>query len=673
MGRLARLLIGKPKDVKASGILHQLALIPLLAWVGLGADGLSSSAYGPEEAFRALGEYKGLAVFLALSTAATIFVIAYGYNRIIEQFPSGGGGYVVTSKVLGPRFGVISGSALLVDYVLTIAISMASGADAVLSFVPAEFHGYKVLFAGLGIFSLGLLNIRGIRESVLAISPIFFAFIVTHVVVLGAVIAGHASDIGRVASEVDANVRSSFTVLGVAGALHLLVRAYSLGGGSFTGIEAVCNGVPIMREPRVETAKRTMMLMATSLAVMASGIIVAYLLMDVSPVAGKTMNAVLIDRVAGGWTLEGMSVGKAFVVVALLSEAGLLLIAAQAGLVAGPRVMANMATDSWWPHRFAALSDRLTMRNGVVVMSLCAMAAVFYTGGKVSQLVVMYSINVFIDFSLSNGAMVVYWAQHRHREIHWWKHTMMHLLATLLCMTILVMTVLEKFGEGAWLTVVITFGVVVLCFEIRRHYRLVSRAVERLDKALPGPERPAGREHYEDLLVNEPVRGAIDPEKPVAIVFVGRYSALGRRTVTSLLRLFPGHFHGVVFVSIAIVDSDTFKGVFEIQSLEARTRGELERYQKFAAALGLTSESATATGAEIALEAEKVVKDLAARFPNNIVVAGQLIFEEDTVWTRLLHNETAFLIQRQLQHIGIPMIVLPDRLDLKPAPASANA
>src|SRR6185295_7069577 len=131
-----------------------LSLIALLAWVGLGADGLSSSAYGPDESFRALGEHTGLAVFLALATALTVFVISYGYSRIIEQFPSGGGGYVVASKLLGPRVGVVSGAALLVDYVLTITVSVASGADAIFSFLPPSCLPYKLPVAYAGIVLL---------------------------------------------------------------------------------------------------------------------------------------------------------------------------------------------------------------------------------------------------------------------------------------------------------------------------------------------------------------------------------------------------------------------------------------------------------------------------------------------------------------------------------------
>src|SRR3989441_4905909 len=142
--RLRRVVFGAPKDVRDPNAFHQLSLVALLAWVGLGADGLSSSAYGPEEAYRQLGEHTYLALLLACATALTVFIISYAYSRIIEHFPHGGGGYVVASELLGPKLGVVSGCALLVDYVLTITVSIAGGGDAVFGVFPQEFHQYKL-------------------------------------------------------------------------------------------------------------------------------------------------------------------------------------------------------------------------------------------------------------------------------------------------------------------------------------------------------------------------------------------------------------------------------------------------------------------------------------------------------------------------------------------------
>ena len=138
-----------PRDLKEASIFHKLSLIPLLAWIGLGADGLSSSSYGPEEAFRALGNHTYLALFLALATAFTVFVISYAYSRIIEHFPHGGGGYIVATHTIGQTAGIISGCALLVDYVLTITVSLASCGDAIFSFLPMQYHMFKVPFVSV--------------------------------------------------------------------------------------------------------------------------------------------------------------------------------------------------------------------------------------------------------------------------------------------------------------------------------------------------------------------------------------------------------------------------------------------------------------------------------------------------------------------------------------------
>jgi amino acid transporter len=676
---VGRLVFGAPKDVKDPEAFHKLSLIALLAWVGLGADGLSSSAYGPDEAFRALGEHTGLAFFLALATAGTVFIISYGYTRIIEHFPTGGGGYVVASHLLGARVGVVSGAALLVDYVLTITISIASGADAVFSFLPPDALAWKLPTIGFGLVVLTVMNIRGVKESVTTLVPVFATFLITHAVLLLVAIGGHLGAIAETTREVRASVHHSGSMLGTVGLLALFVRAYSMGGGTYTGIEAVSNGVAMMREPRVQTAKRTMMLMAASLAVTAGGILVAYLLVHAHPEPGKTMNAVLLDRVAGHWQLAGIPIGQGFVVVSLLSEGALLFVAAQAGFLDGPRVMANMATDSWLPHRFAALSDRLSMRNGILIMSAAAFGALAYTRGDVGRLVVMYSINVFVTFSLSNLAMSTFWIRHRKEHPDWKRHLPAHLLALALCVTILGITVYEKFGEGGWLTLLITAALIAVCFSIRSHYKHVRKALAQLDLDLPSPhevERESLRQVADspEQFAAGPISGLEehhdrrdpDTQKPVAILFVGGYSGLGRHALLTLLRMFPGHFEGVVFLSVAVVDSESFKGPDQLSALEAGVRANLLRYERYAHTLGLKASSAYAVGTEVPVEGEKVAVALSARYPRALFVAGQLIFKDDTFWKRVLHNETAFMVQHRLQHKGIPMIVVPVRIDLAP-------
>ncbi len=197
--------------------------------------------------------------------------------------------------------------------------------------------------------------------------------------------------------------------LGIGGMLLLILRAYSMGAGTYTGIEAVSNGLPILREPKVKTGKRTMRYMAASLAFTVMGLMIAYLLYRVVPQSGKTLNAVLFETMTKDWGKGGV----VFVLVTLLSEAVLLLVAAQTGFLDGPRVLSNMALDRWFPTKFAMLSDRLVTQNGILLMGGAALVTMVLTNGSVNYLVVLYSINVFITFFLSQLGMVRHWWQVR--------------------------------------------------------------------------------------------------------------------------------------------------------------------------------------------------------------------------------------------------------------------
>jgi amino acid transporter len=183
--RLKHRFIGAPRNINEPSLFHKISLIPVLAWIGLGADGLSSSSYGPEEAFKALGPHTYLAIFIAIATAFTVFIIAYAYSRIIERFPHGGGGYMVSTHTISTSAGVVSGSALLVDYILTITISLAACGDAIFSYLPVTFLAYKLPFVMGLIILLVFLNLRGMKESVTFLAPIFITFVVTHILLIG--------------------------------------------------------------------------------------------------------------------------------------------------------------------------------------------------------------------------------------------------------------------------------------------------------------------------------------------------------------------------------------------------------------------------------------------------------------------------------------------------------
>ncbi len=650
MKRVLRWVLGAPRNLFDPETYHKISLVALLAWVGLGADGLSSSAYGPDEAFRALGEHTYLAVALALATGLTVFIISFAYSRIIEHFPYGGGGYVVAGRTLGPRFGVVSGCALLVDYVLTVSVSIASGVDQVFSVLPPQAIQYKLMAAALVIGVLVLLNLRGVKESVAVLTPIFALFLLTHAVLIFGGIAMHAVDIPRVASEVHGSFQLGLSTLGLVGMTRLFMRAYAMGGGTYTGIEAVSNGLQIMREPKVETGKRTMAYMAASLALTAGGILLCYLLFHASPEPGKTMNAVLLERFAGGWRPFGLPVGHLFVVLTLAAEAGLLFVAAQAGFIDGPRVMSNMAHDSWLPHRFAQLSDRLTMKNGVFLIGMASLATLFYTKGNITALVTMYSINVFLTFSLTETGMCRFWIRRRHKLPEWKTSLPIHLIGLLLCSSILAIVVVEKFAHGAWMTLALTTALIGVCFWIHAHYTRVQANLDRLEQSFKGLPSDANEER--------PLRRAL----PTAVMLVGHYGGLGIHGVLTVLKLFPDHFKNVIFLSIGVIDAASVKGIEEAERVRQRTREDLLKYVKLARGLGVAADFRMSIGVDVLEEAERLCRDLAEDFQNVMVFANKLIFEDERWYQRILHNETAYQLQRRLQFAGLNSMVLPVRV-----------
>jgi amino acid transporter len=644
--RLKRLLFGKPRDLAETSIFHRLSLIPILAWVGLGADGLSSSSYGPEEAFRALGQHTYLAFGLALGTALTVIIIALSYSRIIEEFPSGGGGYLVASKLLGKRLGVVSGCALLVDYILTIAVSITAAGDALFSTLPLEWHAARLPVLIFLIIALTILNIRGVKESVLTLAPIFFLFLITHALLIGIGIISHADNVPAIVQSASDGFRTDYSTLGLGGILSIFIYAYSLGGGTYTGLEAVSNGMPIMREPRVHTARKTMLYMAVSLSLTAAGLLVCYLLWNITPEPGKTLNAVLANRVAGDSPL-----GQIFVVTTMVAAGAILIVGAQAGFLDGPRVLANMAVDSWVPHRLSALSERLTTMNGIVLMGLAALAVLLYTGGNIHSLVVMYSINVFLTFSLSMLGMWRLWF--RRKGITFRKRRLaLFAVAFLLCATILIITMTEKFTEGGWMTILITGAVALLCFAIHAHYKGVWVRLEKLNAI------------FADLPSGEPKSPVAEPNPKdnTAAILVGGYSGLGVHTLLAIFRAFPRQYKNLIFISVGVVDSGEMKGADQIETLKQRIEESLKKYVRLANNLGYPATYRMSIGTDVADEALTLCLQASKDFPNIAFFAGKLVFKQESWYHGLLHNQTAFSLQRSLWWEGKTMVILPVRV-----------
>ena len=651
--RLKELFFGKPKDPLDPRVFHNISLIAFFAWIGLGADGLSSSCYGPEEAFLALGRYSHLAILLAIAVAATVFILSASYSQIIELFPTGGGGYLVATKLIGPYSGLVSGCALLVDYVLTVAMSVAASIDAIISFLPPEFHAWKLTSTVAVLLILIALNLRGIKESVMVLMPIFAVFVITHFIIILYGIFSHGSHLSPLIVDTITETRAGISEIGIFAMLFIFMRAFSLGGGTFTGIEAVSNGIQILREPRVATGKRTMMYMAFSLAFMAGGILVSYLLNDIHRVPGQTLNAALVHRLTDGWPF-----GQVFFLVTLISEGALLLVGAQAGFIDGPRVMSNMAIDNWFPRRFKNLSDRLVIKDGIAVVGLAALAVVLYTRASIKILVVMYSINVFITFSLSQFAMVQHWIQERKGT--WLRKLSVNITGLFVTMGILIVTATVKFKEGGWVTIVITTLLVFFCLWVRRHYAQTSRALRHLDEILS------------DLPLSE---SASQPKKlaqqPTAVLMVNGYNGMGVHSYLAIHRSFPGHFKNFVFISVGVIDSDRFKGVGEIDNLKTSVGNDLNKFVELAEKTGFYAENRMILETDVTEGLETLCDQVAKEWPRKVFFMGQLVFEQETLWNRLLHNQTSYSLQRKLLFKGYEAVILPIRVRL-PEPVRAG-
>jgi amino acid transporter len=653
LASIKSLFLGKPKDPLDPKVFHQISLVAFLAWVGLGADGLSSSAYGPEEAYLALGQHYYLALPLALLTAVTVFVISASYSQIIELFPTGGGGYLVATKLLGPKAGLVSGSALVVDYMLTITISVASSADALFSFLPVALQPLKIYADAALIFALIFLNLRGVKESVIILMPIFLLFIAMH---FGAILMGvvfHLDNLPAVATNSYREVVADSQSLGLLATLAILLHAYSLGGGTYTGIEAVSNGLQILREPRVKTGKTTMLYMATSLAFTASGILLCYLLNQVKHEPGRTLNASLFSGIFAGFLGADSPLTAALVIAILLTEAALLIVAAQAGFLDGPRVLSNMSLDSWTPHRLSHLSDQLVTRNGVWFMGLSSLAFLLYTRGDVKFLVVMYSINVFLTFTLSQLGMCRHWWEVRRAEANWPRKLGVNGIGLLLTGLILVVTVTTKFSEGGWVTLAVTLGFILLCQVVRTHYDRVQAALNSLDDTLLNiPFQPN---------LSEPV-----PEKnveaPTAAIIVRDFEGIAIHTLLNVQRLFPNHFKNIVFISVGVIDTGQFKGQREIESLRRKTEENLKSFVEYANCLGWYAESRYALGVDLIQELMDLCQAVTKEFPRVVFFSGKLVFQKENPFARLLHNHTPFTLQQRLQFSGRDMMILPIRV-----------
>ncbi len=652
-------IIGKPLDLTDSRTFSHISLIVFFAWVGLGSDALSSSCYGPEEIYKNLSIHTNLSLIVGLLTAFTIFIISTSYSQIIRLFPHGGGGYLVASRLISPKVGMISGCALLIDYVLTISISISSGADAVFSFLPLPFHEYKVLFALFILVVLTVLNLRGVKESVTFLTPIFVIFVISHIFLIVYAFTTHVPEMKTVASQTTTELHSTVSQLGIFGTLFLIMKAYSMGAGTYTGIEAVSNGIPNLREPRVKTAIKTMRLLALSLSLAVVGLVISYYLFNVHFVPGKTLNAVLISNAIASWNPFA---GQSFLYITLISEAALLFVAAQTGFLDGPRVMANMAHDYWLPRKFTLLSDRLVSQNGIVLMSVAAFVVIWLSKGSVAFLVVLYSINVFITFSLSQFGMVKHWFNVRKTEKKWFGKLLINGIGFTLTVIILITVTVIKFEEGGWITLLITSALVGLSLYIKKHYNQIGKEIGNIQGVM-NTKMPELVNILKTKIKLVKTDREIETTDSTAVILVNGYSAIGLYSLFYLLNTFHNTYKNFVFISVGVVDSGSFNSHEQLEILKLEIENDLQKYTKLIHELGCNAEYRYSVGTDVSEEVVKMVPEVLEKYPNSTFIGGQLIIRGMYRISRVLHNFTIFSIQRRLYKHGLTTIVIPISLD----------
>jgi len=644
--KISRVVIGAPRNPLDSKTRQKIALTALLAWVGLGADGLSSSCYGPEQAFLALGKHTPLAFYLAIAIAITVFIISLAYNQVIELFPNGGGGYKVASILLGKYAGLVTGSALIVDYILTIVISIASGVDAVFSFLPLRLQEYKLELDAALIVLLIILNLRGMKESIKILLPIFIGFVITHFVLIGYGIFSHGNQLPHLVHKVVHESSLDVHRFGWLFVIGMFLHAYALGGGTYTGLEAVSNNVNMLAPPRVQTGKWTMFYMAVSLSVTAGGIILLYLLWNVQLVPGKTLNAIAFGNILSGWYFA-----HPMLIITLLFEAGLLFVSANTGFMGGPAVLANMAIDSWVPNRFRHLSGRLVKQNGVILFGVAALIILYASDGHVAYLVILYAINVFLAFTVSLVGLCNYWWKQRGKLSNWKRRLTLSGIGTIVCGGVLVMIVISRFLDGGVVALLTTGVVIVMCCFVMRYYTRMNNKLRIADELLIRKLKPIKK-----------VEIAFKPGKPTAVFFVGNSSGSTMHTLLWAERLFPNHFKNYIFIAVGVIDSESYGGEEKLKQIRSEINERLNYFVEFNRQRGKAAKAIFAYGTDPVDKLVEVATEVQQDFPESVFFACNLVPDNDNWLSRKLHGETAFSVQRRLHIEGMQMIILPMKL-----------
>ena len=476
-----RVLVG---PVLRSAAVAEERMRKLVALPVLSSDALSSVAYGPEAMLTVLVLAGSAQLKLSLPIAGAIIVlmiaVGLGYRQVIRAYPQGGGSYIVASENLGPLAGLLAGAGLILDYILTVTVSIAAGVAAVTSAVPSL--GSATVPIGIAVIAILVAgNLRGARAagSVFAGPTYLFVLAIALIVIVGLVDAA-----GRGFAPTPPPAVHATEGVGIL----LLLRAFSSGATAMTGIEAISNSVPAFQAPEAVNARRTLSVMIVLLIALFAGTVLLAYLDGVVPGGGQTV----LSRLAH----ESVGSGVLYVYVQA-ATALVLLLAANTAFNGFPRLLFFMACDSYVPRTFLRLGDRLAFSHGIIALAVVAAAVFVGFGGKTDALIPLYAVGVFLAFTLAQSGMVVHWR--RHRERHWRKAALTNAVGAALSAVVLGITAVTKFAHGAWLVVLLIPLIVWTCRKIHSHYQHAHEAL-----IPPAEDRHGGHALAPRLLAPQP-------------------------------------------------------------------------------------------------------------------------------------------------------------------------
>ena len=475
--KLKNIFIGRPLKSSDEGDEGNL-LTKLQALAMLSSDALSSIAYGPEQVVLVLVSVSAGAIWWSLPIGIVVLILlaslTISYRQVIHAYPQGGGAYMVTTENLSPKAGLVSGGSLLVDYMLTVAVSVSSGADAITSAIPA-LHPYNLHISIVLVLILMLMNLRGLRESAVSLMIPVYLFIASTVFLIGFGLLQLL--LGNLSYHATAPIGKSIS--GVS--LVLLLRAFTSGSASLTGVEAISNSVPFFKTPKAENAAKTLAIMAAILGFMFAGITFLNYWIGIVPVKGVTTLAQMAQAILGN-----SPVGRLLFYIFQLSTALILAVAANTGFSAFPMLSYNMAKNKYMPHMYMEKGARLGYSNGILTLAIGAILLLLIFNGNTERLIPLYTIGVFVPFALSQTGMVVHW--HKQYGKHFLKYSVANILGAAICYTIVAILLLFRLRD-IWPFFPIIIVLLWIFLSIKNHYNKVAKQlrlneeIERVDYA----------------------------------------------------------------------------------------------------------------------------------------------------------------------------------------------